>query len=83
MDKEILYTVDELTKILKTSKSRVYDLIKAGFLPALKLGRYKVRRSTLMKFLEEAEGKDLNDLNNIRDLKANKSGEEKEENKNE
>lgn len=61
-------TVKETAKILKTNTSYVYSLIKKGFLPAMKLGQLKVRRSTLMQFLEKYEGKDLTDLDNVKDL---------------
>jgi len=65
---EILYTVAEVAKLIKTNTNYVYELIKKGFLPALKLGSYKVRRAALLEFLEKYEGKDLTDLNNIVDL---------------
>lgn len=68
MEKELLYTVEDLADILKTSKQRVYKLIGSGLLPAMKLGGYKVRRSAVLIFLKEAEGKDLSDLNNIKNL---------------
>ena len=44
-------TVKETAKVLRTNTSFVYQLIKKGFLPALKLGQLKVRRSTLMNFI--------------------------------
>ena len=65
---DVLYTVSEVSKLIKTNTNYVYDLIKKGFLPALKLGSYKVRRAALLEFLEKYEGKDLTDLNNIVDL---------------
>jgi len=65
---DILYTVSEVAKLIKTNTNYVYELIKKGFLPALKLGSYKVRRVALLEFLEKYEGKDLTDLNNIVDL---------------
>lgn len=65
---EILYTVVEVAKLIKTNTNYVYDLIRKGFLPALKLGSYKVRRTALLEFLEKYEGKDLTDLNNVVDL---------------
>lgn len=67
---EVIYTVAETSEILRTNKNRVYDLIKKGLLPALKLGSYKVRRSALITFAEKYEGKDLTDLDNIIDLKV-------------
>lgn len=65
---DILYTVNEVAKLLKTNPNYIYELIKRGFLPALKLGSYKVRKSSLLNFLQKYEGKDLSDLNNIKNL---------------
>ena len=65
---QMLYTVAETSKILKTNSSYVYNLIKLGFLPAIKLGSYKIRKSTLENFLQEYENKDLTDLKNIKEL---------------
>ena len=66
---EILYTVSETAKLLKTNTNYVYELIKKGFLPALKLGSFKIRKSALIKFVEENEGFDLTDLKNVKVLK--------------
>lgn len=63
-----LYTVKEVSEILMVNISVVYDLIKSGILKALKLGRYKIRRTTLLEFLEEYETYDITDLNNIKKL---------------
>ena len=65
---DILYTVSEVSKLLKTNPNYVYELINKGFLPALKLGSLKIRRSSLLEFLKVNEGKDLTDLNNIKNL---------------
>ena len=59
---QMLYTVAEVAKILKTNTSYVYNLIK--------LGSYKIRGSTLEKFLQEYENKDLTDLTNVKELKV-------------
>jgi len=67
---DVLYTVSEVTKLIKSSPSYVYELIKAGLLPALKLGSMKVRRSALLEFLEKYEGKDLTDPFNIKDIES-------------
>ena len=66
---DVLFTIKEVSELLKTNTNYVYDLIKKGFLPALKLGSLKVRKIALLKFLEENEGKDLTDLNKIKDYK--------------
>lgn len=68
---DILYTVSETAKLLKTNPNYVYELIKLGFLPALKLGSFKIRKSTLISFLEKYEGQDLTDLRNIKELEVN------------
>ena len=65
---EVLYTVFEASKLLKTNVNYVYELINKGFLPALKLGSLKIRRSSLLEFLKNNEGNDLSDLNNIKKL---------------
>lgn len=65
---EYLYTVEEVAAILKVNKNTVYDLIRNGLLIALKLGRLKVTRTTLLKFLKDFNGKDLSDLDNIKEL---------------
>lgn len=63
-----LYTVEEVAVILKVNKNAVYDLIRKGLLTALKLGRLKVTKPTLLSFLREYNGKDLSDLENIKEL---------------
>ena len=68
---EILYTVKETAKLLKTNPNYVYKLIDKGLLQALKLGSYKIRRIELLRFLKANEGKDLTDLNNIKYLEIN------------
>lgn len=65
---DILYTVTEVSKLIKSNPGYVYRLIKCGLLPALKLGSVKVRRSALLKFLEQYEGKDLTDPLHVVDL---------------
>lgn len=60
-----LFTVKEVSEILKVNVHRVYALIRSGLLPALKLGSLKVRGEALQKFLTTYEGYDLTDLNNV------------------
>ena len=60
-----LLTVNDVAKVLKTSESTVYRLINAGRLPFLKLGRVKVRKSSLLKFMEMYEGTDVSDPENV------------------
>ena len=71
-DTELL-TVKEVSKILKVNVHKVYDLIRAGMLPALKLGSLKIRKSSLEKFLDEYEGMDISDVNDIKSLNIQES----------
>lgn len=66
---DVLYTVSEVAKLIKTNPAYVYELIKAGLLPVLKLGSYKIRKVALEEFLAKYEGKDLTDPTNIIELK--------------
>lgn len=63
-----LYTVEEVAVVIKTNTNYVYSLIKAGHLEALKLGRLKVRKSEVERFLKEAQGYDYTDPYNIKKL---------------
>ena len=65
---DVIYTVKEVAELIKTNPAYVYSLIKAGLLPVLKLGSYKVRKVALLEFLERYEGKDLTDPNSISSL---------------
>ena len=65
---KILYTVKEVSTVLGINIHLVYDLIKRGLLPALKLGSLKVRKSSLEDFVAKYEGMDLSDLENIKEL---------------
>ncbi|MFR4583677.1 helix-turn-helix domain-containing protein [Clostridium cadaveris] len=69
---DILYTVQEVAKLIKTNPAYVYLLINEGLLPVLKLGSYKVRKVSLLEFLAKYEGKDLTDPKNIKDLDIKK-----------
>lgn len=68
---DILYTVKETAKLLKTNPAYVYELIKAGHLPVLKLGSMKIRRAALLQFLEKFEGQDLTDPYEVKKLEVN------------
>ncbi len=68
MSDKLVYTVHEVSNILHSSPNYIYELIKKGYLPAIKLGSLKVLKSTLERFLIQNEGKDLSDLNNIKKI---------------
>lgn len=66
---DLLYTVKQVSTLLKTNPSYVYRLINSGLLPALKLGSVKIRVQALHDFLEKYEGKDVTDPSNVVELK--------------
>ena len=70
MNDRLVYTVQEVAKILHSSPNYIYTLIEKGYLPALKLGSIKILKSTLEKFLVENEGKDFSYLTSIKPLKV-------------
>lgn len=69
MNEKIIYSVREVAEMLHSSPNYIYALIEKGYLPAIKLGSYKVIKSTLEQFLIENEGNDLSDINNIKKIK--------------
>jgi len=73
MSENVIYTVKEVAKLLHSSPNYIYLLIEKGYLPALKLGSYKILKASLDKFLVENEGNDLSDINNIKKISSIKS----------
>ena len=64
-----LFTIIEVAGKLKTTKSVVYNLIKAKHIVALKLGNMKVTSFELERFIKQCQGKDYSDLENVKELK--------------
>ena len=46
MNERLIYTVQEVAKMLHSSPNYIYTLIEKGYLPALKLGSLKILRSS-------------------------------------
>lgn len=67
-DNDMLYTAKEIAKILKVNVDYVHKLRKSGILPFMKMGQFKCLRSSLEKFLQDYEGKDVTNPENIHDL---------------
>lgn len=67
-----LLTVKDVSKLFKTDEPTIRKLIDKGFIKSLKLGRLKIRKVELERFIQWAEGKDLSDLDNIKELSLNK-----------
>jgi excisionase family DNA binding protein len=61
----MLLTIAEVAKELKTNVTYVHRLRKAGLLPCIKLGTYKVRKEALEEFLRKYEGQDLTDPESV------------------
>lgn len=74
MSERLVYTVQEVAKILHTSPNFIYTLIEKGYLPAIKLGSIKILKTTLEKFLIENEGNDFSNINSIKKLNFNEVG---------
>ena len=47
----MLYTVSEVSKMLKVNRNYVYKLIKNGELEAVKIGSIKIRREALNQYV--------------------------------
>lgn len=65
---DLIFTIKEASILLKTDEPTVRRLIDKGFIKALKLGRLKVRKEEIERFLSWAEGKDFSDLDNVKNL---------------
>lgn len=63
-----LYTIKEVSKILRVTPRLVYDLVNHGLLPAIKLGSLKVRHQDLADFLIRYNGFDVSDPENVQSL---------------
>lgn len=68
MNDKLVYTVQEVAKILHSSPNYIYQLIYKGYLPAIKLRSMKVLKSSLERFLIQNEGKDLSNLSDIKKI---------------
>ena len=55
---KILYTVKEVSELIHTNQAYVYTLIRAGLLPALKLGSYKGAEGSVIHFSGSQRGKE-------------------------
>lgn len=51
----MLLTVSQVANRLQVNKNKVYDLIKSGALPCVRLGTIKVCEDTLHEFIKERE----------------------------
>ena len=68
IEEKMIYTTQEVAKILHSSPNYIYELINKGKLKAIKRKSYKICKSALEEFLKENEGNDLSDIDNIRKI---------------
>lgn len=55
-----LYSIPEIAKKMKTTKGVIYQLLDAGLLPSIRVGRYRrIRKFRFNEFLAKYEGQDL------------------------
>ena len=67
-EEKLVYTAQEVAKILLASPNYVYELIRKGKLKAFKLKSIRILKSALEDFLKQNEGNDLSDIDNVRRL---------------
>lgn len=63
-----VYSVEEATKILKTSKNTIYALINKKMLGALKLKSLKIPEYAIEEFFRKYQFMDLSDLDDIKNM---------------
>ena len=74
---DMLYTVKEVSQILKCNTDYVHKLRRSGLLKFMKLGSFKVRKTELERFLADSEGKDLTNPDKVTDLEDYRKENEK------
>lgn len=64
---DLLYTISEVAALLKVNRNYVYKLINKGYLRSIKLGCRKVTKKSLIQFLEQNDGMDLDENDPLKD----------------
>lgn len=65
---EKIYTVKEVSQLLKVNVNKVHQFRKSGLLKCIKIGSFKVRESSLEDFLKKYDGMDISNPDNVREL---------------
>lgn len=76
-EEKLVYTAQEVAKILHASPNYVYELIRKGKLKAFKLKSIRILKSALEDFIKQNEGNDLSDIDNVRRLSKYEDNERK------
>ncbi|MDU5492518.1 MAG: helix-turn-helix domain-containing protein [Clostridium perfringens] len=63
-----IYSIEEVSKILKTNKQTVYALVNKKMLVALKLKSLKVPEYAIEEFFRKYQFMDLSDLDNVKEM---------------
>lgn len=63
-----LYSIKEVSQILRVTPRYAYELVYRGLLPAIKLGSLKVRPEDIDAFLDKYSGYDLSDPTDVMPL---------------
>lgn len=58
-EERLVYTAEEVAKLLQTNRAKVYALINKGLLRTTKIGRRKITKEALMSFLALVDGVDV------------------------
>lgn len=62
LEQQLIYNVEEVATLLKTTRPVVYSLIEKGYLPSIVLGRRKVTRKALLTFLDKNENTNFSQI---------------------
>ena len=62
LEQQLVYNVEEVATLLKTTRHVVYSLIEKGYLPSIVLGRRKVTRKALLTFLDKNENTNFSQI---------------------
>ena len=73
-EEKLVYTAQEVAKMLHSSPNYVYELIRKGKLKAFKLKSIRILKSALDDFLKQNEGNDLSDIDNVKRLSEYEDG---------
>lgn len=63
-----IYSIEEVSKILKTNKQTVYALVNKKMLVALKLKSLKVPEYAIEELFRKYQFMDLSDLDNVKEM---------------
>lgn len=62
LEQQLVYNVEEVATLLKTTRPVVYSLIEKGYLPSIVIGRRKVTRKALLTFLDKNENTNFSQI---------------------